>query len=244
MTVDDTLQTRPLYGGAASLAFPQRFVDISDFRPIPDHQEARPTGPMQRCAVQHSWPPPPPLPQCARLSSCCCRPLFTLQVFADASLDQSLTVEIVVRTRTRWLASCCTAAACGHGWYAMHHLDPPRFLECSATLQEHQAGVADGEAAAFFFQDQAQHNDAAHAQIDEARERPGMGNEGSMHNACGDAGTRFGAPAFDRLLNRQVMARTAAGGLHISRRCWCWGRQTCRACRPTATAAWRWGSRR
>ena len=40
MTVDDTLVQRPLYGGAAQLAFPQRFADISDFRPVPDHQEA------------------------------------------------------------------------------------------------------------------------------------------------------------------------------------------------------------
>lgn len=86
--IDDTLVPRPLYGGAAQLGIPQRFADISDFRPVPDHQE----------------------------------------VFADASLDQSLVVEIV----------------------------------------EHQP-VPDAEAAAFFFQDQAQHNEAAHAQIDEAR---------------------------------------------------------------------------
>lgn len=38
--IDDALVTRPLYGGAAQLAFPQRFADISDFRPVPDHQEA------------------------------------------------------------------------------------------------------------------------------------------------------------------------------------------------------------
>lgn len=41
MTVDDTLVQRQLYGGAAQLAVPQRFADISDFRPIPDHQEVR-----------------------------------------------------------------------------------------------------------------------------------------------------------------------------------------------------------
>lgn len=41
MTVDDTLVQRPLYGGAAHLAFPHRFADISDFRPVPDHQEVR-----------------------------------------------------------------------------------------------------------------------------------------------------------------------------------------------------------
>ena len=41
MMIDDTLVQRPLYGGAAQLSFPQRFTDISDFRPVPDHQEAR-----------------------------------------------------------------------------------------------------------------------------------------------------------------------------------------------------------
>lgn len=37
--IDDTLVPRPLFGGAARMAFPARFVDISDFRPIPDNQE-------------------------------------------------------------------------------------------------------------------------------------------------------------------------------------------------------------
>ena len=41
MSKDDSLQQRELYGGAMSIALPQRFVDISDFRPIPDHQEVR-----------------------------------------------------------------------------------------------------------------------------------------------------------------------------------------------------------
>ncbi|KAL4440723.1 hypothetical protein ABPG77_000432 [Micractinium sp. CCAP 211/92] len=95
--IDDTLVTRPLYGGAAQIGLPQRFADISDFRPVPDHQE----------------------------------------VFADASLDQSLVVEIV----------------------------------------EHQP-VPDAEAAAFFFQDQAQHNEAAHAQLDEAQVLPPAGMPG------------------------------------------------------------------
>ncbi|KAI3436509.1 hypothetical protein D9Q98_005926 [Chlorella vulgaris] len=53
--IDDTLVQRSLFGGAVQLHFPLRLVDISDFRPVPDHQE----------------------------------------VFADASLDQSLVVEIV-----------------------------------------------------------------------------------------------------------------------------------------------------
>lgn len=39
--IDDTLVERPLYGGAAQIGLPQRFADISDFRPVPDHQEVR-----------------------------------------------------------------------------------------------------------------------------------------------------------------------------------------------------------
>ena len=89
MSADEALVPRQLYGGAAQLAFPQRFVDLSDFRPIPDHQE----------------------------------------VFSDAALDQSLVVEVV----------------------------------------EHQTNLRDGDAAAFFFHDQAEHNDAQHSQIDEQR---------------------------------------------------------------------------
>lgn len=43
--------------------------------------------------------------------------------------------------------------------------------------------MPDAEAAAFFFQDQAQHNEAAHAQIDEVRSaaRPGGSRISSPH---------------------------------------------------------------
>ncbi|EFN58622.1 hypothetical protein CHLNCDRAFT_140842 [Chlorella variabilis] len=54
--IDDTLVDHELFGGAVGCSFPQRFIDISQFRPVPDHQE----------------------------------------VFSDASLDQSLVIEIVV----------------------------------------------------------------------------------------------------------------------------------------------------
>ncbi len=37
----DTLVVHKLFGGAIELSFPERFVDVSDFRPIPDHQEVR-----------------------------------------------------------------------------------------------------------------------------------------------------------------------------------------------------------
>ncbi|KAI7843900.1 hypothetical protein COHA_002444 [Chlorella ohadii] len=129
MTVDDTLVQRPLYGGAAQLAFPQRFADISDFRPVPDHQE----------------------------------------VFADAGLDQSLVIEIV----------------------------------------EHQP-IADAEAGAYFFQDQAQHNEAAHAQIDETHvlgpaDMPGLPPECFKVVVTGQQAVSKGRQGSQALNKVQVM---------------------------------------
>jgi len=39
MTVTEALVNRALFGGALEIACPQRFQDISDFWPVPDHQE-------------------------------------------------------------------------------------------------------------------------------------------------------------------------------------------------------------
>lgn len=55
MLPEDTFVQRHLYGGMAVITLPERMTDLSDFRPVPDHQEA----------------------------------------FADASLDQSVIVEVV-----------------------------------------------------------------------------------------------------------------------------------------------------
>lgn len=54
----EELEARQLFGGMVSIQCPSRFVDVSDFRPVPDHQE----------------------------------------VLADASADQSVIVEILVRS--------------------------------------------------------------------------------------------------------------------------------------------------
>jgi hypothetical protein len=35
----ETFEARPLFGGACSIEMPERFTDVSDFRPIPSHQE-------------------------------------------------------------------------------------------------------------------------------------------------------------------------------------------------------------
>lgn len=58
----EQISQRPLFGGMASMAMPSRMQDVSDFRPVPDHQE----------------------------------------VHADGATDQSIIVEILVR-------SCCSA---------------------------------------------------------------------------------------------------------------------------------------
>ena len=48
--IDEQLLTRALYGGAIELDIPQRFQDVSDFRPVPDHQEVQQlVFAMQRC---------------------------------------------------------------------------------------------------------------------------------------------------------------------------------------------------
>lgn len=33
------LRERELYGGAVTMGIPDAFMDVSDFRPVPDHQE-------------------------------------------------------------------------------------------------------------------------------------------------------------------------------------------------------------
>jgi hypothetical protein len=37
----EDLRKVELYGGAAEVALPQRFVDVSTIRPVPDNQEVR-----------------------------------------------------------------------------------------------------------------------------------------------------------------------------------------------------------
>lgn len=39
MVQTDTLVPRQLFGGAIEVSLPERLVDVSDFRPVPDNQE-------------------------------------------------------------------------------------------------------------------------------------------------------------------------------------------------------------
>ena len=47
--LQEQLIPRALYGGALEMDIPVRFEDISDFRPVPDHQEVR----VNPCLAQH-----------------------------------------------------------------------------------------------------------------------------------------------------------------------------------------------
>lgn len=40
----EDVQLHQLFGGAVEMAFPQRLIDVSDFRPVPDHQEVYADG--------------------------------------------------------------------------------------------------------------------------------------------------------------------------------------------------------
>jgi len=39
--MEEAIATRQLFGGAVAVALPDRLIDVSDFRPVPDNQEVR-----------------------------------------------------------------------------------------------------------------------------------------------------------------------------------------------------------
>lgn len=41
ITSAETIHIRTLFGSAIALALPARFEDVSDYRPVPNHQEVR-----------------------------------------------------------------------------------------------------------------------------------------------------------------------------------------------------------
>jgi len=81
-----------LYGGAMQARLPMRFKDVSDFRPVPDHQEVHITS----CkTLQMSG-------YCAKRIGdfacflCLCWCFEDVQVWADGASDQSVVIEVVV----------------------------------------------------------------------------------------------------------------------------------------------------
>lgn len=42
-------ERRELFGGAITAELPARLTDVSDFRPVPDHQEVRCSTPCSSC---------------------------------------------------------------------------------------------------------------------------------------------------------------------------------------------------
>lgn len=120
----DTLVPRQLFGGAIELSLPERLVDVSDFRPVPDNQEVG--------YIVATCEPP--------------RNTTHNQVFADANLDQSLIVEILVRRR-----------------------DPND--QALHTIKQEAASALDEEVAALVFSDIATANDALSSHLDDGQER-------------------------------------------------------------------------
>lgn len=50
MTADQTI-SQPLFGGMASMTIPTRMQDVSDFRPVPDHQEVYADGAIDQSVI-------------------------------------------------------------------------------------------------------------------------------------------------------------------------------------------------
>lgn len=80
----EPLQKVQLFGGAAEIALPSRFADVSNIRPVPDNQEVE-----KRTVLVSLLRPITRL--CGQLYE-----YVVVQVYTDANIDQSLIVEIVV----------------------------------------------------------------------------------------------------------------------------------------------------
>lgn len=130
--MDEELKSRPLFGDAIRIHIPERFVDISDFRPIPDHQE----------------------------------------VFADANVDQSFIIDIMVSKHCTF-SSKRYVNDCFHFSTSPSHLTIP-FWHCSFSTQtiepsKEYANVPDEQAAEFHFEDQCREGDANAFKVDSVR---------------------------------------------------------------------------
>lgn len=61
MEIDASLPLRQLFGGALAVGVPDRLVDVSDFRPVPDNQEVLADGATDQSVIIeimvriHSW---------------------------------------------------------------------------------------------------------------------------------------------------------------------------------------------
>lgn len=57
----ENLPLRQLFGGAVAIGVPDRLVDVSDFRPVPDNQEVLADGATDQSLIieimvtNHSW---------------------------------------------------------------------------------------------------------------------------------------------------------------------------------------------
>ena len=159
------METRQLFGGAIDAQLPSRFQDVSDFRPVPNNQEA-------------SF-------RCGRLDEGFMGSVHRLQQMG-CRCGQML-IEISPLCWTSW--SVCKPSkpvqpAC---MYPAGAVCKAADLCCTALLavQEHSA-VPDDAAVVFYFQDLAEQNEAVQSQLQ--MQTPlgehGFSKGGSLIAAC------------------------------------------------------------
>lgn len=127
--MNEELKPRPLFGESINIQLPERFVDISDFRPIPDNQE----------------------------------------VFADANIDQSLIIEIMVRIHALLFPRTMSIDCFTHLL-----LSASLFYSTTDTIftskpSKEQPNVPDEQAAEYHFEDQCREGDANAFKVDSVR---------------------------------------------------------------------------
>jgi hypothetical protein len=126
-----------LYGGAIAAQFPKRYVDVSDFRPVPDHQEVGGEQVQQRVRQpeQGCFTTAGAAAAATSAVQCFSNTLYYLQVWADGATDQSIVVEIAVsasvdkptKQNQQPLCSlpavdCCAAMLCCNRMQRKHHM--------------------------------------------------------------------------------------------------------------------------
>lgn len=147
-----------IFGGAISVPLPSRLQDVSDFRPVPDHQEVRAVvggldGLIDSIPLGEMHRPQPHTPPAE-------------QIFTDAARDQSLIVEVVVRASGSGMVGVHQAG---------HHSPPTAHAHCPAQEFQDQP---DEDAAGFFFKDLADVGQAVSSRLDSVQ---GLGSRDVPH---------------------------------------------------------------
>ena len=135
-------RTVPLFGGAMECELPERFLDVSDFRPVPDHQEVRwnavdDADVSMRAHVMNTA-------YGCGLARLCAGPATTrhpeprAQVWAEASTDQSIIVEIVEHRE-----DLADADALDFFWRDLAETNEAHPVEVNSRMDAAPTGVAE-----------------------------------------------------------------------------------------------------